>query len=506
MSIDHGECLHIVNICTSEKYKLLLDCFVSGRSSKELLLRSKLKKCSKCSDSAGWTFLCLECGYFGCHSSTNSHKYSHYAATNHKMFMDLNNGHVWCMKCETFVFNDNLETVRMWHNSEKPGRVLAFEEWEPPIEDISLLIRSSKRRRIKSGSSIGLRGLTNLGSTCFMSCILQSLLHTPVLREYFLSEQHHCTGDERKQCLACEMVWLFQEMLSGQKSPISPHKMLHLVWTQARVLAGYDQQDAHEFFITYLDLLHRHLIKQDLSNSGVSNGVPHNSLDCSCAIHQIFTGALQSDLTCTNCNNISATVEPFWDISLDLVPRDNGDKISDSASVCSSISVDSEPSDDEPPVTLDECLERFTRPERLGSEAKIRCSLCGVAQEGTKQLSLKQIPVVVCIHIKRFRHSKKTRKLGNPLEFPFELDLSPYLTSVINKSNKVKEEIGRYRLFAVVNHMGTTDSGHYINYVLHAGEQWFRCDDTYLTKVSKETVLNSEAYMLFYHKKVIEYS
>ena len=41
-------------------------------------------------------------------------------------------------------------------------------------------------------------------------------------------------------------------MLSGQKSPISPHKMLHLVWTQARVLAGYDQQDAHEFFITYL--------------------------------------------------------------------------------------------------------------------------------------------------------------------------------------------------------------------------------------------------------------
>ena len=43
MSIEHGECLHIVNICTSEKYKLLLDCFVSGRSSKELLLRSECR-------------------------------------------------------------------------------------------------------------------------------------------------------------------------------------------------------------------------------------------------------------------------------------------------------------------------------------------------------------------------------------------------------------------------------------------------------------------------------
>ena len=52
--------------------------------------------------------------------------------------------------------------------------------------------------------------------------------------------------------------------------------------------------------------------------------------------------------------------------------RDSGDKVSDSASVCSSVSVDSEPSDEEPPVSLEDCLDRFTRPERLGSEAKIK--------------------------------------------------------------------------------------------------------------------------------------
>lgn len=47
------------------------------------------------------------------------------------------------MKCETFVFNQSLEDIRIWLISDRPGsgRVPAFEDWEPPIEDISLLLR-----------------------------------------------------------------------------------------------------------------------------------------------------------------------------------------------------------------------------------------------------------------------------------------------------------------------------------------------------------------------------
>jgi ubiquitin carboxyl-terminal hydrolase 22/27/51 len=32
----------------------------------------------------------------------------------------------------------------------------------------------------------------NLGNTCFMSCIVQTLIHTPLLRDYFLSDRHDC--------------------------------------------------------------------------------------------------------------------------------------------------------------------------------------------------------------------------------------------------------------------------------------------------------------------------
>ena len=42
MSTTDEECCHLTNACTSEKYKLLLDCFITGHTPKELFLRSKL--------------------------------------------------------------------------------------------------------------------------------------------------------------------------------------------------------------------------------------------------------------------------------------------------------------------------------------------------------------------------------------------------------------------------------------------------------------------------------
>lgn len=357
-----------------------------------------------------------------------------------------------------------------------------------------------------------------------MNCILQALTHTPILRDYFLADLHECHYENNKSgdnngdngnstmhnsndnsynnngkhsssnsassnitniknnnsssiCLVCEMCRLFQEFYSGKSTPHIPLKFLHLVWTHARHLAGYEQQDAHEFLIATLDILHRHCKGADVitQDEAIVNN-PHN---CDCIIDQIFTGGLQSDVMCQACNNISTTIDPYWDISLDLGPK-----------------------------SLLECLERFTRQEHLGSTAKIKCSKCQSYQESTKQLSMKKLPIVASFHLKRFEHSNRQhKKISTFVSFPLYLDMSPFRASRKSKNGNnnnppaaCDDENSRYCLFAVVNHSGTIETGHYTVYIRQCRDQWFKCDDHLITRASVQEVLQSEGYLLFYHK------
>ena len=83
------------------------------------------------------------------------------------------------------------------------------------------------------------------------------------------------------------------QFYSGLDSPHVPFKLLHLVWTHARHLAGYEQQDAHEFFIAALDVLHHHSGGQTPTVTGPSH--------CGCIVDQTFGGRLQSDVICQAC-------------------------------------------------------------------------------------------------------------------------------------------------------------------------------------------------------------
>lgn len=81
--------------------------------------------------------------------------------------------------------------------------------------------------------------------------------------------------------------------------PLVIPELLHIVWTDATDLASEEQQqDAHEFFIATLNILHKHFLDAMPKTYDLSL---ENDKKCPCIVDQIFTGELQSDLVCQSC-------------------------------------------------------------------------------------------------------------------------------------------------------------------------------------------------------------
>lgn len=359
---------------------------------------------------------------------------------------------------------------------------------------------------------VTMRGMVNLGNTCFMASVLQVLLHSRHLRDFFMSNEHNSKTCNRKAstaisssqpqqkssysvCMACELDDLFNTNYCGEVHPFAPTRFLHAMWRSSKNLSGYEQQDAHEFLISVLGQLHT-----DLGGSAFA---------CKCPVHTSFTGVLQSDVTCLSCGTINASFDPFIDISLDILTSSSNEMIILDPNTSS--------------LNLHECFQMFTHAEKLGLNTYM-CSTCNhTYQEATKQLSIRKSPEILTIHLKRFEHSLNTIKIDTFMQFPLEFSIFDYTTEGVHLRNELMK-IGSistlnpdvidpayeskkyskemlYRLVAIVNHSGVVDSGHYVSYVASPDQStWYKFDDAMVTKVTSSTVLNSNAYMLFYER------
>lgn len=263
----------------------------------------------------------------------------------------------------------------------------------------------------------------------------------------------------------------------------------------------------------------------DSASSGGSKG--HRARKIAAAhrlcsiVSDVFDGRILSSVQCLTCDTVSTTRETFQDLSLPIPSRDHL-AVLHAAQGSGATGVPGahlrgalEPQQGwlswilgrmfswvfgwlwGPGVALQDCLAAFFSADELKGDNMYSCDKCCKLRNGIKYSRVLQLPEVLCIHLKRFRHEVMfSSKISSYVTFPLEgLDMAPFLHSECPRSATT------YDLMAVICHHGTAGFGHYTTYALnHLNDQWYEFDDQYVTSVEPQVVQNCEAYVLFYRK------
>ncbi|PYH46855.1 putative ubiquitin C-terminal hydrolase Ubp8 [Aspergillus saccharolyticus JOP 1030-1] len=408
-------------------------------------------------------YICLTCSEM----CLMGDRQAHTNKTGHSFFMDSRARNLYCQGCGDFVFDHGLERLRC-SAAESALQVAKKRRFSDSSAD-ELYIRSNATKR--PCAKQGVRGLFNLGQTCYLNVILQTLLHDPILSTYFLGDGHQPHDCTIPDCVGCAVAEAFADFNSIDKAEgFTALNLLVASWRSSPTLAGYQQQDAHEYYQFLVDKLH----------ASTEGHHENHQKGCPCFFHKTFYGKLRSSVTCDKCGNVTRTEDPMVDLSLDVQVK----KRAMGGGVGSST------------PTLSGCLESFTSPEKLMAGV-YNCSQCnGNSQKATKQLRIKKLPAILCMQLKRFEHSASvSEKLEGRIEFPLSINMLPYTT---NPNSKVDKARFMYDLSSAVVHKGKLDSGHYYVYC-RQGDEWMLFNDDQVTPVTEADVLNADAYLLFYN-------
>ena len=146
-------------------------------------------------------------------------------------------------------------------------------------------------------------------------------------------------------------------------------------------------------------------------------------------------------------------------------------------------------------ITLDDCLNNFCKEEKLEEGNEWYCPICKKHTLATKKMELYYLPKILIICFKRFiKESFRWRKNEEFIDFPINnLDMKEFIVGPDKPHSK-------YDLFAVSQHFGSTNFGHYTA-VCKNFDKWFSYNDSSIHSCSENDAKSSAAYILFYRRQ-----
>ncbi|RHZ69017.1 hypothetical protein Glove_291g40 [Diversispora epigaea] len=416
--------------------------------------------------------------------------------------------------------NENISTISMNsvpHNNNNNIQTL-IPNRTSSMEQNHHRLPTSESSFSQLGSGIGTTGLKNLGNTCFMNSTIQCLSGTVPFARYFLdgSYKRHINKLNplgSKGVLVEAFAELIRVMWNDKYTFVSPISFKEAIGRFAPQFSGSDQHDSQEFLEFLLDGLHEDLnIKQKIKELTPTEEKQLESLHAGIAseimwerylrqnnsvIVSLFQGQFRNQLICSFCKNTSTTYSEFMYLSLPIPKERKGEQIN-----------------------LEMCLKNFVKEEILDGDNSWFCPRCKCHRQATKQLTISRLPDVLLIHLKRFSFNGPFRdKLDTYVDFPIRnLDLTEYMPyemtqktknnipgmGGLNNFNNV-QQTGPYDLYAVSNHYGSLNGGHYTACVRNGYRQeWHNFDDSRASVCDVKNVKSRAAYNLFYVRKSIK--
>jgi ubiquitin carboxyl-terminal hydrolase 8 len=327
----------------------------------------------------------------------------------------------------------------------------------------------------------GLNGIRNIGNTCYLNSIIQSMCNILPLTRYLL-ERKEFESDLRRNAKKRELQFGIQwyhivNHMWNERKILEPFQFKRVFGELDSRVSGFMQQDAHEIMLSFINLLHDSItVSVEMKISGNIKSSRDEILYRSyeswrtmwsneySKIVELFGGQIYSSLRCPDCNYFSDKFESFYTISVPITEKTN---------------------------TLYDCIHHFQETEILDEENRWKCDGCQNRVQARKKTELLRLPPFFIIHFKRF--NDRMQKIAKLIDFQPEIDMSDYIT--------IPNPRTRYTLISTIHHLGGYSGGHYYSNIRKTNGKWLNYDDHRVRLMANfEEIDKRSAYMLIYQR------
>lgn len=306
-----------------------------------------------------------------------------------------------------------------------------------------------------------MRGLDNLGNTCYMNSSLQALYATKPFRDYILKKAN-CSKE-----LHTATKKLFKQMNDiDSKTSVEPKNFWQVFTKTKSEFQDRLQHDSQEFLSFMINCIHEEVNAAKERRKDRPKDEPKDSetawnrfvkYEDDSPLVDVFVGQLRSTIGCTECRYESLSWEGFWDISVPLPDK----------SEC----------------TVEDCIRILLANEVLDSDSMLFCPKCKQKRKFSKKIDLERLPKVLIVHLKRFANDGQKKH------------------TKVTVNEQILLGRARYSVYSCISHFGySCSSGHYVCHCKHKNK-WYGFDDEDVSPL-EDNNLNAftDPYIVFYQR------